>query len=84
MSCEVVLQLYEWQALYAQIHRSTTVPLTPLTLREATRWIAQLGGFLARNSDGEPGVQTLWRRWRRLEHLAAMWLLLHPASSLLS
>ncbi len=27
MSCEVVLQPYAWQALYAQIHRSTTVPL---------------------------------------------------------
>jgi hypothetical protein len=84
MSCEVVLQPYEWQALYAQIHQSTTVPLTPPTLREATRWIAQLGGFLARTSDGEPGVQTLWRGWRRLEDVAAMWLLLHPPSSLLS
>ena len=83
-SCEVVLQPYEWQALYAQIHQSTTVPLTPPTLREATRWIAQLGGFLARTSDGEPGVQTLWRGWRRLEDVAAMWLLLHPPSSLLS
>ena len=83
-SCEVVLQPYEWQALYTQIHQSTTVPLTPPTLREATRWIAQLGGFLARTSDGEPGVQTLWRGWRRLEDVAAMWLLLHPPSSLLS
>lgn len=83
-SCEIVLQPYEWQALYAQIHQSTTVPLTPPTLREATRWIAQLGGFLARTSDGEPGVQTLWRGWRRLEDVAAMWLLLHPPSSLLS
>lgn len=79
--CEVVLQPYEWQALYAHIHRSTTVPLTPPTLREATRWIAQLGGFLARTSDGEPGVQTLWRGWHRLEDLAAMWLLVHPGSS---
>jgi Transposase Tn5 dimerisation domain len=69
-SCEVVLQLYEWQALYAQLHQSTTVPLTPPTLREAIRWIAQLGGFLARSSDGEPGVQTLWRGWRRLEDVA--------------
>ena len=80
-SCEVVLQPSEWHALYAHIHQSATLPLTPPTLREATRWIAQLGGFLARNSDGEPGVQTLWRGWRRLEDLAAMWLLLHPASA---
>ena len=79
-TCEVVLQPSEWHALYAHIHQSTTVPLTPPTLREATRWIAQLGGFLGRTSDGDPGVQTLWRGWRRLEDLSAMWLLLHPVS----
>lgn len=80
-TCEVVLQPSEWQALSAHIHQSITVPLTPPTLREATRWIAQLGGFLGRNNDGDPGVQTLWRGWRRLEDLAAMWLLLHPDST---
>lgn len=30
-------------------------PDTPPTIREAVRWIAQLGGFLARKGDGEPG-----------------------------
>ena len=30
-------------------------------LREAVRMVAQLGGFLARKGDGEPGVKTLWR-----------------------
>jgi len=79
-TCEVVLQPSEWHALYVHIHQSTTLPLTPPTLRETTRWIAQLGGFLGRTSDGDPGVQTLWQGWRRLEDLAAMWLLLHPGS----
>jgi len=44
------------------------------------RWIAQLGGFLARKGDGEPGVQTIWRGLRRLEDIAATWLLLHRMS----
>ena len=42
-----------------------------LTLHEAVRSTARLGGFLARKSDGEPGSKTLWRG---LERLAAMTL----------
>jgi hypothetical protein len=33
---------------------------------EALRLLAQLGGFLARKGDGEPGVQTTWRGYMRL------------------
>ncbi|HEV2969418.1 MAG TPA: IS4 family transposase, partial [Pirellulales bacterium] len=28
-----------------------------------------LGGFLGRRHDGQPGVKTLWRGWRRLTDL---------------
>lgn len=42
----------------------------PLTLRDAVRAMAKLGGFLGRNSDGEPGVKTLWRGYRQLQLLA--------------
>jgi hypothetical protein len=38
----------------------------PLTLRDAVRAMAKLGGFLGRQSDGEPGVNTLWRGCRQL------------------
>ncbi len=31
--------------------------------RAFLRGVAQLGGFLARTSDGEPGWQTLWKGW---------------------
>lgn len=31
------------------------------TAREALRAVAQMGGFLARKGDGEPGWRTLWR-----------------------
>ncbi len=33
----------------------------PPDLHTAVRWIAQLGGFLARRRDGEPGVKVLWQ-----------------------
>ena len=41
----------------------------PLTLRDAVRAMAKLGGFLGRKSDGEPGVKTLWRGYRQLQLL---------------
>jgi hypothetical protein len=37
------------------------------TIREFRREVARLGGFLARKSDGEPGWQTIWRGWRKLD-----------------
>jgi hypothetical protein len=76
-SSATVLALPEWQALYCTIHRTPHPPAQPPSLREAVRWIAQLGGFLGRKSDGEPGVQTIWRGLRRLEDIAATWALAH-------
>jgi len=77
-SCLVALSEPEWQALYAHHHRTTRLPPTPPTLHQATRWIAQLGGFLGRKSDGEPGVKVLWRGWMRLQNIADTWVLTHP------
>ena len=34
--------------------------------RNLIRAIARVGGFIGRNSDGEPGWQTIWRGWQRL------------------
>ena len=44
-------------------------PAQPLTLQDAVRAMAKLGGFLGRKSDGEPGVKTLWRGYRQLQLL---------------
>jgi hypothetical protein len=79
--CDRVLEPAEWQSLYSRIHQTSRPPATPPTLRQAVRWIAQLGGFLGRKSDGEPGVQTIWLGLRRLEDMAAMWQLLLPPPS---
>jgi Transposase Tn5 dimerisation domain/Transposase DNA-binding len=37
------------------------MPAVPPTLNQVVRLIAQVGGFLGRKSDGEPGVKTIWR-----------------------
>ena len=39
---------------------------TPPSLNAVVRLIAQLGGFLGRKSDGEPGAKTLWLGMRDL------------------
>jgi hypothetical protein len=76
--CTSVLTTPEWQALYAFIHRTLRLPVALPTLRQAIRWIAQLGGFLARKADRDPGVKVLWRGWSRLQDIVQTWLLSHP------
>jgi len=63
----------QWQALCAYVYRRTTPPKHIPGVREAVRWIAQLGGFLARKSDGEPGAKTLWRGLHELNAMTNMW-----------
>ena len=77
-----VLEKHEWQALYCIIHKTPHPPNDPPTLHEAVRWIAQLGGFLGRKSDGEPGVKTIWRGFRKLYNYTEMWQLFQPDISL--
>ncbi len=61
----------EWQGLYCSMHRTQEAPEKAPTIGQAVRWIAQLGGFLARKSDGHPGPMTLWRGLQRLNDIVA-------------
>ncbi|NES84284.1 MAG: hypothetical protein F6K10_24345 [Moorea sp. SIO2B7] len=74
-SCEEVLEPYQWQALYATIHQQIYPRQQPPTFAQVVGWIAQLGGFLGRGGDGEPGVKVLWRGLSRLDDIAQTWLL---------
>jgi Transposase Tn5 dimerisation domain len=80
-ACTIVVSEHEWQALYAAIHRTSALPETMPTVRQVVRWIAQLGGFLGRKCDGEPGVTVMWRGWHRLHDLATMWRVVHGTPS---
>lgn len=75
--CSEVLETHEWHALYCTIHHTPTPPDEPPSLRQAVHWIARLGGFPDRRSDGEPGVKTIWLALRRLSDIAATWQLSH-------
>jgi len=67
----------QWQALWCYAQRQSQPPKTAPGVRQAVRWLAQMGGFLGRKSDGEPGPKTLWRGLQKLEAITEMWLLFH-------
>ena len=77
-SCEEVLSKHHWQALYCRVNKTSQLPDTPPSINEAVRWIAKLGGFLDRKSDGHPGPTVLWRGWQVLEEIVYMWKILQP------
>jgi Transposase DNA-binding/Transposase Tn5 dimerisation domain len=65
VTCEVLFEPREWHTIYTmQYHRHP--PQAPPSLREMVRGLAQLGGFLARTGDGEPGIQAIWQGYQRL------------------
>jgi len=77
-SCASILSTSEWQALCAYMGKSPDLPKQAPSLRQAMRWIAQLGGFIGRKRDGDPGVKVLWRGWEVLQTIHAAWLIFHP------
>ncbi len=71
--CTVFFEEAEWKALAAYLTKNPIPPAHPPTLREATRMVASLGGFLGRKGDGEPGTESLWIGLQRLDDLTSMW-----------
>jgi Transposase Tn5 dimerisation domain/Transposase DNA-binding len=63
--CDIVFEPHEWQTIYTmQFHNPP--PPQPPPLRDTIRALAQLGGFLARRGDGEPGIKSIWQGYQRL------------------
>jgi Domain of unknown function (DUF4338)/Transposase DNA-binding/Transposase Tn5 dimerisation domain len=73
--CSIAFEEHQWQALLAFKRPTQPLPSTPPNLREATRLTAEMGGFLGRKGDGEPGSQTLARGLQRLQDIATAFLL---------
>jgi hypothetical protein len=89
--CTLFFEEAEWKALVAYVTRDPLLPAQAPSLREATRMVASLGGFLGRNGDGDPGTQSLWLGLQRLDDITTTWkfmavnfaphLLIPPVSS---
>ena len=80
---EAFLDASEVRVLKAliQADNPTQQPVATPGLRQAVRRIAQLGGFLGRKGDGEPGVQTLWRGLQHFEDITRGFILAEALAS---
>jgi hypothetical protein len=75
LSCEVLLQPVEWQALYCHSHHTRHPPKKPPPLQQAVLWIAMLGGYLNRKHDRPPGPTVIWRGFLILHEITKMYQL---------
>jgi hypothetical protein len=73
--CTIAFEQHQWQALLAFKRPTQPLPSMPPNLRDITRLTAELGGFLGRKGDGEPGSTTLARGLQRLQDIAAAFLI---------
>ena len=71
--CTVFFEEAEWKALLTYTTQNPVPPDQPPSLRDVTRTVASLGGFLGRKCDGEPGTKSLWLGLQRLDDIKAMW-----------
>jgi hypothetical protein len=76
--CTVFCEEDEWKALATFIEKRPVVEGTPPTMRQYTRLLASLGGFLGRKGDGEPGTKSIWLGQQRLDDFKLAWKLLVP------
>jgi len=67
ISCTAVLSDMEWQIAYKVINNEC--PSHPPTVSEAVKMIAQIGGYLARKSDGPPGMKNIWRGLAKIKNM---------------
>jgi hypothetical protein len=71
--CSSLLVDHEWKVLYRKTNKNKPLPKKPPCIGEVIIWVAKLGGYLARRSDGPPGTIALWRGWKRLADLTEGW-----------
>jgi hypothetical protein len=64
---ELIFTEREWKTIYLMQTKKKPPKQAP-DLQTITRMLAQLGGFLARKGDGEPGVKNIWRGYRALQN----------------
>jgi len=74
-SCSLILSVDEANALYCMHNKTLLLPADFVSIKEAIRMIAKLGGFLGRKGDKEPGAKVLWQGLQRLEPITQAYVL---------
>jgi hypothetical protein len=75
LPCTQFLSEQEWTVLAIKTLGKDGLPKGLPRIADALVWVAKLGGYLARRSDGPPGTLVLWRGWKRLMDLTEGWCL---------
>jgi len=73
-----ILTEIEMRTLLLLTHQPGEAQRSNFCVSQAVLAIAQLGGFLARKSDGEPGPTVLWRAWTVLQNATRLGSRLFP------
>ncbi len=60
----------DWKILFVKFNPNKKIPKRVPSMKQTTIWIAQLGGFLARKGDGDPGITHVWRGLRKLASMS--------------
>jgi hypothetical protein len=79
ISCEAVFDPAEWKSVYVVLRRERPPKVAP-KLQEMIRLVAQLGGYVNRRREDEPGPQTLWLGLQRLHDIATCWKVFGPGA----
>jgi len=79
MSCEVLFEPSEWQSVY-QIVKKEPPPKVAPKLQEMIRLVAQLGGYVNRKREDEPGPQTVWLGMQRMHDINLCWNVFGPGA----
>lgn len=77
IDCEALFEPDEWRSIYQFITKQSP-PTTPPTLQVMVRLIAQLGGYINRARDDEPGPQTVSVGLQRMHDITNCWRLFGP------
>jgi len=77
ISCEAVFHPAEWKSV-CRVVRRQPAPSKPPSLSVTVRMVAQLGGYVNRTRNAEPGPQTVWLGLQRLHDIALCWQLFGP------
>lgn len=80
LPASILFEDYEWKALHCFVNKTSQAPEEAPPLGEMIRQISKLGGFLDRQSDGEPGSTCLWRGMWRLSDISATWKIFNKPS----
>lgn len=77
LSCEAIFEPEEWKSVYYVVHKQPPPDEAP-TLKAMTRMLGQLGGYIDRVREDEPGPQTVAIGLQRAHDITQCWILFGP------